>query len=390
MKNWHNNLVKQIIIDFSVPSCARILRKYWMRPPNGKVSFDRKKFDDTNLKRAKQFNVISNDTDVNKFGMSKREVVFLFYNTCWNSFQQQFTLSIERTANLFVETENESVLIQDKSKPSIVQVKTGSQVCWMEKREKECMWWWRGIKTKGKCPVEAVAKRKESRDVTRIAVLFPFRLQKQIRIILTSVDQMISSPFPSVDARNRPSGENDCDPTECECFWGRIRFLFASSSSSGFQMTTDLSSNPLKGKLFEFNSATFLLKNKTKERRFLHLLFSVRRHNLLLPPLPRSTVDLRREISLCRWPSTTQLLTSNSTQTSIITKRLWSFPSLFSRRQFLRCCPFLRSDAKPNCNNRNAPAKSGRAGRCLSTKSAQAKWNKWTKDGELRWNFFAT
>ncbi len=77
---------------------------------------------------------------------------------------------------------------------------------------------------------------------------FPIQLHKRLfDLFLTSVDQMISSP-PPPDERNRPSGENDSELTSSECFWGRIRYLFASSSSSGFQMTTDLSSNPLKEK----------------------------------------------------------------------------------------------------------------------------------------------
>ena len=77
------------------------------------------------------------------------------------------------------------------------------------------------------------------------------------RQFLTSVDQMIISSFKSAEARNRPSGENDSDHTQSECFLGRIRFCFVSSVSTvhghchprslfnGFHTTIDPLCNPL-------------------------------------------------------------------------------------------------------------------------------------------------
>ena len=65
------------------------------------------------------------------------------------------------------------------------------------------------------------------------------------RQFLTSVDQMIISSFKSAEARNRPSGENDSEITQTECFRGRNLFCFVSSVSNGFKMAIDLFHDPL-------------------------------------------------------------------------------------------------------------------------------------------------
>ncbi len=95
-----------------------------------------------------------------------------------------------------------------------------------------------------------------SKFIRHLDFFYNCRLVSSFPLILTFVDQMMTSLLRAADARNCPSGENDNDSIPLECFFERIRSWFF---FNGVHTTIDLSLNPLNSdQNYEYNTFKFI------------------------------------------------------------------------------------------------------------------------------------
>ncbi len=227
---------------------------------------------------------------------------------------------------------------------------------------------------------------------------------------------MINFQSSSVDARNRPSGENDIECTILEC---RLRILVFSFKSNGVQMTISPSSNLLnenENQKFEIaplppcpfqprekgrETLSFLqsqevkgLRGKVRKQKHLastpsYCTFSI--YPIFLVFLEKRIIkEFATGTNIKKWVQNSQFNPIFQRRWSVrsdkLTKPKWncrpiSWPRPLPRRPFVS-----RLDAKPNSNKCHRPLFYEWVCRCPLTKSIRKKG----KMGVLCWTWTAT